>query len=129
MKDPKLLDLYSDYLMASFRMATATDLSELTDQALSHDKISRFLGQEEFTSKDYWRVIKPLVRKVEHCDAVIKIEEANLSHMSTPLLPKSDTGVNLKTNFPTYSVASRINLEQKLCFFRNGRKSKSNKNA
>jgi hypothetical protein len=42
MKDPKLLDLYSDYLLASFRMATATGLSELTDQALSHDKISRF---------------------------------------------------------------------------------------
>ena len=42
MKDPKLLALYSDYLLASFRMATATGLSELTDQALSHDKISRF---------------------------------------------------------------------------------------
>lgn len=75
MKDPKLLDLYSDYLLASFRMATATGLSELTDQALSHDKISRFLGQEEFTSKDYWRCIKPLVRKVEHEDAVIKIDD------------------------------------------------------
>ena len=56
-------------------MATATGLSELTDQALSHDKISRFLGQEEFTSKDFWRCIKPLVRKVEHEDAIIKIDD------------------------------------------------------
>lgn len=75
MKDPQLLDLYSDYLLASFRMATATGLSELTDRVLSHDKISRFLGQEEFTSKDYWRFIKPLVRRVEHPDAVIKIDD------------------------------------------------------
>lgn len=75
MKDPKLLDLYSDYLIASFRMATATGLSELTDQALSHDKISRFLGQEAFTSKDYWHCIKKLVRQVEHPDALIKIDD------------------------------------------------------
>jgi len=75
MPDPKLLDLYSDYLLASFRMATATGLSELTDQALSHDKISRFLGQEAFTAKDYWRCIKPLVRRVEHPEAIIKIDD------------------------------------------------------
>lgn len=75
MKDVKLLDLYSDYLLASFRMATATGLSELTDFYLSHDKISRFLGQEAFTQKDYWLSIKPLVRKVEHSDAIIKIDD------------------------------------------------------
>lgn len=75
MKDPKLLDLYTDYLLASFRMATATGLSELTDQALSHDKISRFLGLEAFSAKDYWRCIKPLVRQVEHPDSVIKIDD------------------------------------------------------
>lgn len=75
MKDPKLLDLYTDYLISSFRMATATGLSELTDLAISHDKISRFLGQEAFTSKDYWRCIKPLARKVQHADAIIKIDD------------------------------------------------------
>lgn len=75
MKNPKLLDLYSDYLLSSFRMTTATGLSELTDHALSHDKISRFLGQESFTAKDYWRCIKPLVRKVEDAQAVIKIDD------------------------------------------------------
>ena len=75
MKDPKLLDLYSDYLLASFRMATATGLSKLTGQALSHDKISRFLGQEVFTAKDYWRCIKRLVRQVEHPEAIIKVDD------------------------------------------------------
>lgn len=75
MKDPKLLDLYSDYLLSSFRMVTATGMSELLDHGISHDKISRFLGQEAFDSKDYWRCIKRLVRQVEHPDAVLKIDD------------------------------------------------------
>lgn len=75
MKHPQILDLYSDYLIASFRMATATGLSELLDAALSHDSISRFLGQELFTQKDYWKCIKPLVRKVEHPLGVLKVDD------------------------------------------------------
>lgn len=75
MKDPKILDLYSDYLISSFRMVTATGMSELLDHGLSHDKISRFLGQEAFDAKDYWRCIKPLVRQVEHPDAIIEIDD------------------------------------------------------
>ncbi|MEZ4986869.1 MAG: hypothetical protein R2795_17830 [Saprospiraceae bacterium] len=51
MKDPKLLDLYSDYLLSSFRMVTATGMSELLDHGISHDKISRFLGQEALILK------------------------------------------------------------------------------
>ena len=75
MKDSSILDLYSDYLIASFRMATATGLSELMDGALSHDRISRFLGQRLFTQKDYWKCVKSLVRKVEHPFGVIKIDD------------------------------------------------------
>jgi len=75
MKNPEILDLYSDYLVASFRLTTATGLSELLDGAISHDRISRFLGQELFTQKEYWQCIKPLVRKVEHPFGVIKIDD------------------------------------------------------
>lgn len=75
MKDSAILDLYSDYLIASFRMATATGLSELMDEAISHDRISRFLGQRLFTQKDYWKCVKPLVRKVEHPFGVIKVDD------------------------------------------------------
>lgn len=75
MNDPPILDLYSDYLIASFHMATATGLSGLLDEAISHDRISRFLGQRLLTQKDYWRCIKPLVRKVEHPFGVIKIDD------------------------------------------------------
>ncbi|MCB9352411.1 MAG: transposase [Lewinellaceae bacterium] len=75
MKKPLLLDLYSDYLISSFRMATATGLSELLGGAFSHDQISRFLGQELFTQKDYWKCVKPLVRKIQHPLGVIKVDD------------------------------------------------------
>lgn len=75
MKNPQILDLYSDYLIASFNLATATGLSKLLDGAYSHDQISRFLGQGLLTQKDYWKVIKPIIRKIEQPCGVIKIDD------------------------------------------------------
>lgn len=75
MKNPKILDLYSDYLISTFQLATATGLSALLDDALSHDQISRFLGQGLFDQKDYWRCIKPIVRQLEHPSGIIKIDD------------------------------------------------------
>lgn len=75
MKNPELLDLYSDYLLSSFNLATATNMSAVLNEAVSHDKISRFLGQRLFTQIDYWRCIKPIVRSIEHEDGVIKIDD------------------------------------------------------
>lgn len=75
MKNPKILDLYSDYLISTFQLATATGMSALLDNALSHDQISRFLGQGLFDQKDYWRCIKPIVRQLEHPSGIIKIDD------------------------------------------------------
>lgn len=75
MKNPEILDLYSDYLIASFRMATATGMSSMLNEALSHDKITRFLGQGLFTQKDYWQCIKPIIRQIEDDVGVIKIDD------------------------------------------------------
>ncbi len=47
----KLLDLYTDYLQVTFRMATATGLSEMVDGAVSHDKITRLLNLQNNFSK------------------------------------------------------------------------------
>lgn len=44
MSDKSLFDLYTDYLIAQMDPATATDMSRLLDEAVSHDRISRFLG-------------------------------------------------------------------------------------
>ena len=63
--DKKLLDLYSDYLISSNNLTTATGLSDVLDNEISHDKITRFLSRETFTSIDLWKLVKPIVRKHE----------------------------------------------------------------
>jgi len=61
-----LLDLYTDYLLSSFGQTTATGLSKALDGAVSHDKITRLLSENEFNSKDLWHEVKPLVRQFEN---------------------------------------------------------------
>jgi hypothetical protein len=65
------LELYSDYLIASFGKTTATGLSEVLDGAISHDKITRFLGKEDYTSKELWQIVKKDVRAIEEEDGVL----------------------------------------------------------
>lgn len=74
--DKQLLDLYSDYLICSFGLTTATGLSALLEGALSHDKITRFLSGSDFTSADLWALVKPLVRQVQNEDAVLIIDDS-----------------------------------------------------
>jgi len=75
MKHPELLDLYSDYLLSSFTLVTATGLSRLLDDGYSHDQISRFLGQKLFTQKDFWKMVKKLIRKIEDDAGVLLIDD------------------------------------------------------
>jgi DDE superfamily endonuclease len=71
-----LLDLYTDYLISSFGQTTATGLSQLLDSEISHDQVTRFLASQPKTSADLWRAVKPLVRQVEHDDAVLIIDDS-----------------------------------------------------
>lgn len=57
------LDLYTDYLLSSTGATTATGLSRLLDGALSHDHITRWLGQCQLGSAQLWRQAKPLIRQ------------------------------------------------------------------
>lgn len=59
-----LLELYSDYLLSAFSYTTATGLSAMTNGAISHDKITRFLAEKELNSSELWRLLKPLVREL-----------------------------------------------------------------
>ena len=59
------LELYTDYLISGNGYATATGLSGMMDGEISHDKITRFLTQNEFTSKDLWLKVKSIVREIE----------------------------------------------------------------
>ena len=70
----RLLDIYSDYLLSSFGLTTATGLSRLLPE-VSHDQITRFLSQETLTEKDFWLLVKPQVRQMESPDGVFIIDD------------------------------------------------------
>lgn len=80
--DKPLLDLYADYLIASFSPTTATGLSRLLgaglshDEVPSHDKITRFLAGGAMTSQNLWQFVKPLARKVQSDTAVLIIDDS-----------------------------------------------------
>lgn len=74
--DFKLLDLYSDYLLSSYSATTATGLSELTGQAISHDQVSRMLRSRQLAPRDWWRMVKPHVRAIQREDGVMIIDDS-----------------------------------------------------
>ena len=53
----KLLDLYSDYLIARNQYATAIGLSDLLEGRISHDKITGFLNSNKFSSKELGNIL------------------------------------------------------------------------
>lgn len=72
----RLLDIYSDYLIAQSQLATATGLSALLEGHLSHDQITRFLNKNEFSSKDLWYYVKPTVLQQANSSAVLILDDA-----------------------------------------------------
>ena len=69
----KILDIYSDYLIAQNQYATATGLSDLLEGEVSHDRISRFLNGDEMSSKELWEYVKPEVRRIEQDEGGVLI--------------------------------------------------------
>ena len=73
--DKNLLDLYTDYLISSFHQTTATGFSAMTDHAISHDKLTRFLSERPYTSKDLWLLVKSHIREVETDDGSVSFDD------------------------------------------------------
>lgn len=73
--DKELLDIYSDYLIAQNQYATATGLSDLLEGQISHDRITKFLNKEEFSSKELWTYIKPEIRRIEEVGGVLILDD------------------------------------------------------
>lgn len=73
--DMKLLELYSDYIISSFGQVTATGLSRALEGIVSHDKITRFLSKEDWSSKELWKLVKSEVREHEKEDGVLIVDE------------------------------------------------------
>jgi hypothetical protein len=76
MKYPHIFDLYTDYLIANKAQATATSMSAMLDQVVSHDQITRMLSQPELDSRDFWKQVKKTVRLVESPEGIISIDDS-----------------------------------------------------
>ena len=109
------LDLYEDYLLSSQGRVSATELSAILEGHISHDKITRFLSENDFSSKDLWLKSKKLIREFEHSAACLIFDDTIISkpHMLENDLISwhwdhsqgaSIKGVNLLTAF--YHTAS-----------------------
>lgn len=73
--DKERLELYTDYLISNFGLATATGLSGLLDGQISHDQVTRFLAERDYTSKDLWLEVKGVVRQTESEDGVLIFDD------------------------------------------------------
>ena len=69
------MELYTDYLLSTFGAATATGLSAMVEGEVSHDRITRFLSKQEYTSKDLWQEVKPTVRSIESVEGVLIFDD------------------------------------------------------
>ena len=65
------LELYADYLLNTFGVATATGLLVMVEDNVSHDRITRFLSKQACTSKVLWLQIKTIVRNVQNDQGVL----------------------------------------------------------
>lgn len=70
-----ILDLYSDYLISSFSLITATGLSSALGGAVTHDQITRFLSGNKYDSRILWKMVKKTVREIESKDAVLIFDD------------------------------------------------------
>ena len=69
------LELYTDYLLSSFGATTATGLSAIVQGDVSHDRITRFLSGQDYTSKDLWLQVKTMVRQVQTAEGVLIFDD------------------------------------------------------
>lgn len=70
------LDLYVDYLLCSTSYTTATGLSRLVDNAISHDRVTRFLSKNEFTAADLWNIAKARYRSIKSENGALIIDNS-----------------------------------------------------
>lgn len=78
-----LLDIYTDYLISSTCQTSATGLSKLVDNAITHDSITRFLSNSNFDSKTLWQSVKPLIREHQSEDACLVFDDCMIEKQYT----------------------------------------------
>jgi len=71
-----LIDLYTDYLIASPGQSSAIGMSALFDNTISHDKITRLLSSGVINSAALWKVTKPMCHEISSPDAVLIFDDS-----------------------------------------------------
>jgi transposase len=74
--DKDLLDFYTDYLIASTRQTSCTNLSRILGNTVSHDKFTRFLSSSDFDSKQLWALVKQTVREIEIDEGILVFDDS-----------------------------------------------------
>ena len=69
-------DIYTDYLLVCPAQITATGLSAFTSQEIGHDKFTRLLSSESFTSKSLWEMVKPMCHEIKNSEAVLIFDDS-----------------------------------------------------
>ena len=69
------LDLYTDYLISATGQTSATGLSALLENAVSHDDVTRFLNHSEHDSKALWKQVKGDVRCNESEQSLLVVDD------------------------------------------------------
>lgn len=72
----QIIDQYTDYLITSTGQTSCTGLSRVLGGGVSHDKFTRLLSENNFSSKDLWELAKPIVREVEIDDGVLVFDDS-----------------------------------------------------
>ena len=75
MKNSKL-ELYTDHLLNTFGVATATGLLAMVEDDVSYDRITRFLSKPAYTSKVLWLQVKTIVRNVQNDQGVLIFDKS-----------------------------------------------------
>ena len=70
------IELYTDFLISNSGYATATGLSAIMDNSISHDQITRFLSKNEFDSKALWLKVKKVVRQIESNEGCLIFDDS-----------------------------------------------------
>ena len=63
-------DLYTDYLISSTAMVTATGFSQLMQGSISHDKITRQLSKGTYDSRYLWKKVKPIIAEIRSSEDI-----------------------------------------------------------
>ena len=74
--DKMLLDNYTDYLITSTGQTSCTGLSRVLGGKVSHDRLTRFLSSDDFSSKTLWQLVKGTVREIEEDEGALIFDDS-----------------------------------------------------